>query len=116
MNITSPCSIGPSSRHLVFLYKSLQPVPTMAINRSNPKSDTFQLAQNEAGGGGGGDTQRPSIARRKASGAVQRKAQQQNLLFSFICLLACVFLFIIFFGKSLIIYFEKILYQFLCIL
>ena len=62
----------------------------------------FQLAQNEHGTGEGAGDHRGSISstRRKASSAHQKRIRQQNLLFSFICLLACVFLCIIFFGES----------------
>lgn len=62
---------------------------------------SLQLAQNEAMGGAG--DHRPSISgRRKPSGVIQRRAQQQNLLISFICLMTCVFLLIVFFGEYFI--------------
>lgn len=70
----------------------------MSLGKNLNHPPPFQLAQNEAGGGSG--DHRPSISKRKPSGAIQRKIKQQNLLFSFICLLSCVFLCIIFFGKK----------------
>lgn len=64
---------------------------------SNCTIVSLQLAQNEAMGAG---DHRPSISsRRKPSGTIQRKINHQNLLFSFICLLSCVFLLILFFGE-----------------
>lgn len=69
-----------------------------AMDKANPVNISLQLAQNEAMGAG---DHRPSISsRRKPSGTIQRKINHQNLLFSFICLLSCVFLLILFFGES----------------